>query len=161
MLQALNPVHKTRMKLETTQQYVQELGRAQGRYAQMLEIFGAFRASAEHVAADNYPIKGIALTNVSPTEFTVNFLEKTVRFTFSYDHTALRGVVAVTAAPAPDGEPTGPNWSFQFNGEGEVGDIEPRAKEGAYNVRVDTDAAEIVLGALQLALVGRIEAARA
>jgi hypothetical protein len=145
------------MKLETTQRYVQELGSAKDRYAQMLQVFQRFRDSAAHVAADAYAVQGITINNLSPAEFSATFLGKTVRFTFSYDHAALRGLVAVTAV-SPDGESTGPNWSFHFNGRGDVGDIEPRQNEGSYNLGIDTDAAQIVLAALHIALVGHIEA---
>ena len=144
------------MRLQTSKQYVQDLDAANKRYTRMLEVFDTFRKGASHLAAREYPLKGITIDAVSPTEFMARFLGKVVRFTFQYDHTALRGIVAVTAI-SPDGEPTGPNWSFHFNGQGEVGEIEPRPNEGAYNIAIDTDAAEIVLGALHIALVGKME----
>ncbi|HSC98641.1 MAG TPA: hypothetical protein VLI21_07045 [Casimicrobiaceae bacterium] len=122
----------------------------------MLEVFQNFRMGAGKVTTDAYAVQGITITNLSPDEFTVQFLGKTVRFTFSYDHAALRGLVTVTTV-SPDGESTGPNWSFHFDGRGDVGDIEPRPNEGNYNLGVDTDAAQIVLGALHIALVRQIE----
>ena len=144
------------MKLRTGRQYLQELEAASTRYTCMLAVFHKFRDGASHITAAAYPVQGITFANVSPTEFTARFLSKTVRFTFNYDHAALLGVVAVTAAAA-DGESAGTNWSFHFNGQGEVGEIEPRPNEGVYNVGIDTDAAEIVLGALHIALVGKME----
>ena len=145
------------VKLQTGRQYFHELDAASKRYTRMLEVFHRFRDGALHIAAADYPVQGITLANVSPTEFTARFLSKTVRFSFTYDHAALRGVVAMTTV-SPEGESTGPNWSFHFNGEGEVGDIEPRPNEGIYNVGIDADAAEIVLAALHIALVGKMEA---
>ena len=144
------------MKLETIQRYVQELGSAKDRHAQMLQVFERFRDGAAHVASNTYAVQGITITKLSPAEFAVQFLGKTVRFSFSYDHAALRGLVAVTTV-SPDGESTGPNWSFHFNGRGDVGDIEPRPNEGSYNLAIDTDAAQIVLASLHIALVRQIE----
>ena len=145
------------MKLNTTKGYLQDLDAATKRYSRLLELFHTFFAGASHLAAADYPLKGITITSVSPTEFDAQFLGTIVRFTFSYDHTALRGVVAVTTTSADDRQ-AGLNWTFQFNGQGEVGGIEPRLNEGAYNVAIGTDAAEIVLGALHSALVKKIEA---
>ena len=144
------------MKLQTSQRYLRELDAANKRYVRMLEIFHKFREGASELSATQYPVKGITISNVSPSVFTAGFLSKTVRFSFEYDHAALLGVVAVTAI-SPEGEPTGPNWSFHFNGQGEAGDIDPRPNEGVYNISIDTDAAEIVLGALHIALVGKME----
>ena len=144
------------MKLEPIQRYVRELGSARERHAHMREVFQKFRMGASNVTTDSYAVQGITITNLSPDEFTVQFLGKTVRFTFTYDHAALRGLVTVTTV-SPDGESTGPNWSFHFDGRGDVGDIEPRPNEGNYNLGVDTDAAQIVLGALHIALVRQIE----
>lgn len=144
------------MKLQTSQRYLQELDAANERYVRMLEVFHKFREGASKLSAAQHPVKGITISDVSPSVFTARFLSKTVRFSFEYDHAALRGVVDVTAI-SPEGEPTGPNWSFHFNGQGEVGDIEPRPNEGVYNIAIDTDAAEIVLGALHIALVGKME----
>lgn len=145
------------MKLQTGRQYLQELDSAGQRYTRMLDVFHRFRDAASHIAADKYPVRGITVSNVSPTEFTAGFVSKAVRFTFNYDHASLRGVVALTTVSSD--EPTGPVWSFHFNDEGEVGDIEPRPNEGSYNIKRDTDAAEIVLAALHIALTGKIEAA--
>ena len=144
------------MKLQTSKRYLQELDAANRRYDRMLEVFNAFRNGASHLAAPQYPLPGITIESISPTKFIARFLSKSVAFTFSYDHSGLHGVVAVTTL-SPEGDAVGPHWSFHFNGEGEVGEIEPRPNEGAYNIKVDTDAAEIVLGALHIALVGKIE----
>lgn len=144
------------MKLQSSKQYLQELDAANQRYGRMLDVFRKFYEGASHLGSPAYPLKGIEIGDVSPTSFTARFLGTSVRFSFLYNHVALRGVVVVTAV-SPEGEPAGPNWSFHFDGQGEVGEIEPRQHEGLYNIAVDTDAAEIVLGALHIALVGKIE----
>lgn len=146
------------MKLQTTKRYLQELDAANRRYDRMLEVFNAFRNGASKLAEPQYPMRGIAVESISPTKFTARFLSNAVEFMFSYDHAGLHGVVAVTTL-SPEGDAVGPHWSFHFNGDGEVGEIEPRPNEGPYNIKVDTDAAEIVLGAIHIALVGKMEVA--
>ena len=144
------------MRLQTGQRYLQELDAAGKRYTRMLEVFHKFRDGASRIASGDHAVQGITIASASPTEFTARFLSTAVRFTFNYDHAALRGVVAVTSV-SPEGEPSGPIWSFHFDSQGEVGEIEPRPHEGPYKLGVDADAAEIVLGALHIALVGKIE----
>jgi hypothetical protein len=144
------------MKLHTSQRYVQDLDAASRRYGRMLELFNSFQAGAAHLAGPEYRLPGITIEPISPTKFIARFLGKVVEFTFSYDHAAAHGVVAITSL-SPQGDAIGPNWSFHFNAEGEVGDIEPRPNEDLYNIQKEADAADIVLGALHIALTGTME----
>ena len=144
------------MKIRTTKAYLHELAEADRRYHAMQEKFEAFRQGALHLAQPGYSLKGIEVKNEEHSSFIVRFLGATVRFAFQYDHAASRGVVVVTTL-AKNEEPSGPTWSFRFNGEGEVAEIEPRPNEGVYNITIDTDAAEIILAALNIALTGEIE----
>lgn len=144
------------MKIRTTKAYLNELADADTRYRAMQEKFDAFRQGAVHLSQPGYALKGIDVQNEDDASFIVRFLGVTVRFAFQYDHAAYRGVVVVTAL-AKNEEPSGPTWSFRFNGQGEVAEIEPRPNEGVYNITIDTDAAEIVLAALNIALTGEIE----
>ena len=116
------------MRLQTGQRYLQELDAAGKRYTRMLEVFHKFRDGASRIASGDHAVQGITIASASPTEFTARFLSTAVCFTFNYDHAALRGVVAVTSV-SPEGEPSGPNWSFHFDSQGEVGEIEPRPHE--------------------------------
>ena len=144
------------MKIRSSKAYINDLAAANKRYRVMLEKFEAFRAGAHHLENPEYPLKGIVVTNEDESNFMVGFLGTTVRFTFQYDHAASRGVIAVTGL-AKNGEPSGPTWSFRFNDQGEVAEIEPRANEGVYNIATPTDATDIVLAALNIALTGEIE----
>ena len=143
------------MKIRSSKAYINDLAAANKRYRVMLEKFEAFRAGAHHLENPEYPLKGIVVTNEDESNFMVGFLGTTVRFTFQYDHAASRGVIAVTGL-AKNGEPSGPTWSFRFNDQGEVAEIE-RANEGVYNIATPTDATDIVLAALNIALTGEIE----
>ena len=144
------------MKLHTSQRYIEDLHAASRKYGRMQDLFDSFRSGASLLAAPGYRLSGITIESIPPAKFIARFLGKAVEFTFSYDHAASHGVVAVTSL-SPDGDAIGPIWSFHFNEQGEVGDIEPRPNEGVYNVRIETDAADIVLGALHIALTGTME----
>lgn len=122
-----------------------------GAIARCRKLFNSFRSGASLLAAPEYRLPGITIESIAPAKFIARFLGKAVEFTFSYDHAASHGVVAITSL-SPEGDAIGPNWSFHFNGQGEVGDIEPRSNEGVYNIQTETDAAEIVLGAHHMRL---------
>ena len=117
------------MKIRTTKAYLNDLAAADQCYRGMLEKFGAFRTGAMQLARPEYPVKGIAVEKEEDSSFVVRFLDTTVRFAFQYDHAASRGVVVVTGL-GNEGEPNGPTWSFRFNREGEVAEIEPRDAAG-------------------------------
>jgi len=144
------------MKIRSSKAYINDLAAANKRYGIMHEKFQAFRTGARDLENPEYPLKGIVVTDEDDSSFIVRFLGTTVRFTFQYDHAASRGVIRVTGL-AQNGEPSGPTWSFRFNDQGEAAEIEPRPNEGVYNIAVATDAADIVLAALNIALTGEIE----
>jgi hypothetical protein len=134
------------MKLLNTRTYIAELAAAGRRHNALLTLFKGFIEHAKHLAAKEYPLKGIAIAPDGSTGFTARFLDVAARFTFVHDSESGLGVIHVSDVSMGDSEPS-PFWSLHFNETGEVQDIEPR-NEGAYNVGIDTDAAEIVLAAV-------------
>jgi hypothetical protein len=135
------------MKLLNTRTYIAELAAAGQRHNALLTLFKGFTEHAKHLAAKEYPLKGIAIAPDGSTGFTARFLDVGAKFTFADDSESGLGVIHVSEISMGDSEPS-PFWSLHFNESGEVQDIEPRRNEGAYNVGIDTDAAEIVLAAV-------------
>ncbi|HEY3179000.1 MAG TPA: hypothetical protein VGL25_08980 [Casimicrobiaceae bacterium] len=135
------------MQLLDTRTYIAELAAAGRRHGALLTLFKKFSEHAKHVAAKEYPLKGIAIAPDGSTGFTARFLDVGARFTFVHDSESGLGVIHVSDVSMGDSEPS-PFWSIHFNETGEVQDIESRRNEGAYNVGIDTDAAEIVLAAV-------------
>jgi hypothetical protein len=135
------------MQLLDTRTYIAELAAAGRRHNALLALFKRFSEYARHVAAKEYPLKGITIAPDGSTGFTARFLDIGAKFTFVHDSESGLGVIHVSDVSICDSAPS-PFWSLHFNETGEVQDIEPRRNEGAYNVGTDTDAAEIVLAAI-------------
>jgi hypothetical protein len=135
------------MQLLDTRTYIAELAAVGRRHAALSTLFEKFSEHAKHVAAKEYPLKGIAVAPDGSTGFTARFLDVGARFTFVHDSESGLGVIHVLDVSMGDSEPS-PFWSIHFNETGEVQDIESRRNEGVYNVGMDTDAAEIVLAAV-------------
>ncbi len=135
------------MKLLNTRTYIAELEAAGRRHNALLTLFKGFTEHAKHLAAKEYPLKGIAIAPDGSTGFTARFLDVGAKFTFVDDSESGLGVIHVSDISMGDSEQS-TFWSLHFNETGEVQDIEPRRNEGAYNVGIDTDAAEIVLAAV-------------
>jgi hypothetical protein len=135
------------MQLLDTRTYIAELAAAGRRHNALLALFKRFSEHAKHVAAKDYPLKGIAIAPDGSTGFAARFLNVGAKFTFVHDSESGLGVIHVSDVSIGDSQPS-PFWSLHFNETGEVQDIEPRRNEGAYNVGSDTDAAEIVLAAI-------------
>jgi hypothetical protein len=135
------------MQLLDTRTYIAELAAVGRRHNALSALFKTFSEHAKHVAAKEYPLKGIAIAPDGSTGFTARFLDVAAKFTFGHDSDSGLGVIHVADVAIGDSEPT-PCWRLHFNETGEVQGIEPRRNEGAYNVGSDTDAAEIVLAAI-------------
>jgi len=134
------------MKLLNTRTYIAELAAAGRRHNALLTLFKKFTDHAKHLAAKEYPLKGITIAPDGSTGFTARFLDVGAKFSFVDDSESGLGVIHVSNISMGNAEPSS-FWSLHFNETGEVQDIEPR-NEGAYNVGIDADAAEIVLAAL-------------
>ena len=136
------------MQLLDTRTYIAELAAAGRRHNALLTLFKRFSEHAKHVAAKEYPLKGIAIAPDGSTGFTARFLDVGAKFTFVHDSESGLGVIHVSSDVSIGDSGPSPFWSLHFNETGEVQDIESRRNEGAYNVGIDTDAAEIVLAAI-------------
>jgi hypothetical protein len=135
------------MQLFGTRKYIAELATVGRRHNALLALFTTFSEHAKHVAAEEYPLKGIEIAADRSMGFTARFLDVGARFTFVHDSESGLGIIHVSDVSMGDSEPS-PFWSLHFTETGEVQDIEPRRNEGAYNIGIDTDAAEIVLAAV-------------
>jgi len=134
--------------IRETQAYWQQLSAYRRRHDTLLALFDGFFRNASLLAASGYPVAGITVTQDSPISFTARFVDREVNFTLRYRHEPSSGVVEVRDVSVGTDPSKQPIWSFQFNGQGVVADIDARVSEGSYNVGVDTDAAEIVLAAI-------------
>ena len=73
------------MKLLNTRTYIAELAAAGRRHNALLTLFKGFIEHAKHLAAKEYPLKGIAIVPDGSTGFTARFLDVGAKFTFVDD----------------------------------------------------------------------------
>ncbi len=138
------------MKLNSRDVLYERLSLAGRKYAALSGHFAMFRDNLQFMTKPGFPLKGVSIKEEGDDAVIATFVGCTVRLRFAYDRPNQTGLLIAEKIEGAERDPL-TLFDFGFGPDGIALDVEPH--HGAeVSMSSKTDAAEIVLHALDLAL---------